>query len=91
VHDVVAGLLVAWRAGHTGPLIVGAGRSVTVLDLVDAVGAATGTPVRVEHVPAKPGEMPAVVVDIGRARALGYHPSVSLADGLAGVWKEFQR
>ena len=90
VEDVVAGLLVAWAAGHTGPLIVGAGRSVTVLDLVEAAGRATGTPVRTEHVPAKPGEMPAVVVDIGLARSLGYRPSVSLDEGLAGVWQEFR-
>jgi hypothetical protein len=39
---------------------------------------------------AKPGEMPAVIVDICHAREqLGYWPSVSLADGLAAVWKDF--
>jgi UDP-glucose 4-epimerase len=91
VDDVVAGLLVAWDARHTGPLIIGAGRSVTVLDLIEAVGRATGTPVRTEHVPAKPGEMPAVVVDIGLARSLGYRPAVTLEEGLAGVWQEFRR
>lgn len=90
VSDVVAGLLVAWRAGHVGPLIIGAGRSVSVLDIVDAVAKATGTPVRGEHVPAKPGEMPAVVVRIDRARALGYSPAMSLEDGLATVWDEFR-
>jgi UDP-glucose 4-epimerase len=89
VDDVVAGLLVAWGAGQTGPLIVGAGRSVTVLDVIDAVGRATGVPVRAGHVPPKPGEMPAVVVDIGLARSLGYRPVVSMDEGLAGVWREF--
>jgi UDP-glucose 4-epimerase len=89
VHDVVAGLLVAWRARHTGPLIVGAGRSVSVLDLVAAVRRVLGRPVPVEHVAAKPGEMPAVVVSIERARALGYRPSVSLDEGLGTVWDEF--
>lgn len=90
VRDVVAGLLAAWQAGHTGPLIVGAGRSVRVLDLIAAVERVVGRPVRTEHVPAKPGEMPAVVVSIERARALGYQPSVSLAEGLATVWDEFR-
>ena len=90
VDDVVAGLLVAWAAGHNGPLIIGAGRSVTVLDLIEATGRATGTPVRTEYVPAKPGEMPAVTVDIGLARSLGYRPSVSLDEGLAGVWPDFR-
>jgi UDP-glucose 4-epimerase len=90
VDDVVDGLLAAWTAGHTGPLIVGAGRSITVLDMIDAVERATGTPVRRQHVPARPGEMPAVVVDIGLARSLGYRPKVSLDEGLTGVWQEFR-
>jgi UDP-glucose 4-epimerase len=34
--------------------------------------------------------MPAVIVDISRAREqLGYRPSVSLVDGLATVWNDF--
>jgi UDP-glucose 4-epimerase len=90
VRDVVAGLLAAWRARHTGPLIVGAGRSVSVLDLIAAVQRVVGRPVPVEHVAAKPGEMPAVVVSIERARALGYRPSVSLDEGLGTVWDEFR-
>src|SRR5205085_5758799 len=36
VHDAVAGLLAAWRADHVGPLIIGSGRSVSVLDLLAA-------------------------------------------------------
>src|SRR5205085_8142695 len=89
VHDAVAGLLAAWRADHVGPVIVGAGRSVTVLDILAAAQEVVGRPLRVEHVDAKPGEMPAVIVSIGRARALGYRPSVGLAEGLATVWDEF--
>jgi UDP-glucose 4-epimerase len=90
VDDVVAGLLRAWAADHVGPLIVGSGRSVTVLDLVDAARKATGVDLPVTHVPPKAGEMPAVRVSVDRARALGYEPSVELADGLAGVWQEFR-
>jgi UDP-glucose 4-epimerase len=63
---------------------------VSVLELLDAVGAVTGGPVRTEYVDAKPGEMPAVVVSIERARKLGYEPAVSLADGLATAWDEFR-
>jgi UDP-glucose 4-epimerase len=90
VSDAVAGLLVAWRSGYAGPLIVGAGRSVSVLDLLDAVGEVIGAPVPVEHVAAKPGEMPAVIVSIERARSLGYAPSTGLVAGLATVWDEFR-
>jgi UDP-glucose 4-epimerase len=63
---------------------------VTVLDLIDAVRAVTGCALPVEYVPAKAGEMPAVIVDVSRAgEELGYRPSVSLVDGLATVWKDF--
>ncbi|MGH3795033.1 MAG: NAD-dependent epimerase/dehydratase family protein [Pseudonocardiaceae bacterium] len=90
LDDVVQAVLAAWDSGYTGTAIIGAGRSVTVLELVEAVRTVTGCALPVEHVPAKPGEMPAVIVDVSRARVqLGYRPSVSLADGLATVWKDF--
>jgi UDP-glucose 4-epimerase len=90
VDDVVAGLLAAWRAGYVGPLIIGTGRSVSVLDLIAAARRVTGRPLPVEHVPPKRGEMPAVTVSIERARALGYEPSVDLHDGLAAVWADLR-
>jgi UDP-glucose 4-epimerase len=90
VDDVAAGLLIAWRGNHVGPLIIGAGRSVSVLDLLADARAVTGCPLPAEHVPAKPGEMPAVVVSIDRARGLGYQPSYDLREGLATVWPDFR-
>jgi UDP-glucose 4-epimerase len=33
--------------------------------------------------------MPAVIVDISAARALGYRPAHDLKSGLATVWPEF--
>jgi len=91
VSDVAAGVLAAWRRRYTGTAIIGAGRSVTVLDLIDAARAATGAPLPVEHVPAKTGEMPAVIVDIARANAeLDYQPRVGLTEGLRTVWEDFR-
>jgi UDP-glucose 4-epimerase len=90
VADAVAAVLGAWGRRFTGSAIIGSGQSVTMLELLDAVRAVTGCPLPAEHVAAKPGEMPAVIVDIGRAREqLGYQPSISLVDGLATVWKDF--
>jgi UDP-glucose 4-epimerase len=90
VDDVVAAVLAAWDRDFTGTAIIGSGASVTVLELLDAVRAVTGCPLPAEHVAAKPGEMPAVIVDISRAREqLGYRPSISLVDGLTTVWKDF--
>jgi UDP-glucose 4-epimerase len=89
VDDIVAGVFAAWRAGFSGPLILGAGDSVSVNDMVDAARQVTGADIPVEHVPAKPGEMPAVIVDISVARAVGYQPTHDLKSGLSTVWPEF--
>lgn len=89
VDDIVAGLLLAWRTGHNGPLILGSGESVTVNDILAAARAVTGADIPVEHIPPKPGEMPAVIVDISAARALGYEPGHDLKAGIATVWPEF--
>ena len=89
VDDIVAGIVAAWRAGHTGPVIFGSGQSVTVNDMVAAARAVTGAPLPVEHVPVGPGEMPAVRVDTSVARGIGYAPAYDLTSGLATVWPEF--
>jgi UDP-glucose 4-epimerase len=89
VADVARGVLAALAQAVTGPLVIGAGRSVTVLDLVDAARKATGVDIVVEHIPQKSGEMRAVVVDISRARSVGYEPQVGLEEGLAEVWRSF--
>ncbi len=89
VDDIVAGMFAAWRAGFSGPLILGAGESVSVNEMVDAARGVTGAAIPVQHVPSKPGEMPAVIIDISAARALGYAPAHDLKSGLATVWPEF--
>ncbi len=89
VDDIVAGIFTAWRSGYNGPLILGSGESVTVNDILDAARAVTGAPIPAEHVPAKAGEMPAVIIDISAARALGYKPRYDLKAGIATVWPEF--
>jgi UDP-glucose 4-epimerase len=89
VDDIVRGIFVAWRAGHTGPLILAGGKSVTVNEMVQAARRVTGRPIPAENVPVGPGEMPAVVVDISAAMALGYQPTMDLDTGLATVWPEF--
>ena len=89
VDDAVQGMLTAWRAGFAGPVIVASGRSESVNDVVEAARRATGKPIPARYVPAKRGEMPAVLVDISAARALGYEPLYDLQAGLRTVWPEF--
>lgn len=89
VDDVVAGALLAWQHRITGPLVLGAGESVSVIDMILAARDVTGAELPVENIPAKAGEMPAVIIDISAARALGYKPAHDLKSGLRTVWPEF--
>jgi UDP-glucose 4-epimerase len=90
VADVVSAILLGLRRpGLSGPLVIGSGLSVSVLDLVDLVESALGHQLNVQHVPAKVGEMPAVIVDNSAARRWGWVPSVTLEDGLAEVAQEW--
>ncbi|MGP4022602.1 NAD-dependent epimerase/dehydratase family protein [Actinomadura sp. 3N407] len=89
VDDVAQAVLLAWRTAHTGPLVVGSGSSTSVNDLIETARTVTGAPIPVEYTPAKAGEMPAVVLDISEARALGYEPRHDLSSGMATVWPDF--
>lgn len=90
-HDVVA----AMRLGLTsdewaGPTVIGSGSSLSVLEVIEAVKRVSGADVEYTHGPAKPGEMPAVIVDPSRAQAAGWAPQYPvLDDGLVGVWDEW--
>lgn len=87
IGDVVSGILLALDSRYDGRAIIGSGRSVSVLEMIETVRAVTGCPMPAEHIDAPAGEMPAVVVDI--TNDLGYHPTVSLEDGLARTWRYF--
>src|SRR5260370_41119175 len=89
VDDIVQGILAAWRASHNGPLILGAGQSVSVNDMVATARLVTGAPIPAEHVPVGHGEKPAGVLDISAAKAPGYQPPDDLAAGVATVWPDF--
>jgi UDP-glucose 4-epimerase len=90
VSDVARAFAAAVAEWPSGPVIVGHGQSHSVLDLADAAREATGCAIPAEHVPPKPGEMPAVVVDISRACGRGYEPAVSLIEGLLTAWVDFR-
>jgi UDP-glucose 4-epimerase len=89
VTDVARAFALAVVDWPSGPVIIGNGTSYTVLELVEAAREATDRPIGTERVPAKTGEMPAVVVDLSRARSRGWEPRVSLVDGVRTAWADF--
>jgi UDP-glucose 4-epimerase len=90
-HDVVAAMRLALTSDEwAGPMVIGSGTSLSVLEVIDAVRRVSGADVDVRHGPAKAGEMPAVIVDPSRAHAAGWSPRYPvLDDGLVGVWDEW--
>lgn len=89
VGDVARAASLAVTDWPSGPVIIGGSRSYTVNAITQAARDATARPIKARHVPPKPGEMPAVVVDIARARARGFEPGTSLVEGMREAWVEF--
>ena len=91
--DVVAAMCLGLTSdAWAGPKVIGAGDSLSVLEVIDAVRRVSGAEIDVRHGPAKPGEMPAVIVDTSQAQAAGWTPRYpSLDDGLVGVWDEWSQ
>ncbi len=89
VDDVVRAFTLALDHPWNGPLVVGSGTSVSVNRVYALAREICGVPIPVQYLEPRAGEMPAVRVDISRARAMGYAPLVGLADGLKAVWDDF--
>jgi UDP-glucose 4-epimerase len=90
-HDVVDATLLALSDPRwVGPTVIGSGRSLSVLEVVEQVRRSTGAQLSVVHGPSKPGEMPAVIVDNSLARSLGWMPRHDFAAGVDGVWEEWR-
>ena len=83
VDDVVAANLAAAASEVGGPVNIGRGQPVSVLDLVDALGRLAGRNLGPELAPRRPGEVQDIHFDVSRARAeLGWGAEVGLEEGL---------
>ncbi len=91
VADVVSAMQIALtNANWSGPVVIGAGRSLSVLEVIDEVRLVSGAEMTVTHGPARPGEMPAVIVDPSRAHDAGWSPQFDFHTGVSGVWEEWR-
>ena len=90
VFDVAAAFLQALEEGWAQPVIIAGGRSYSVNELISMSRDVTGRSLPTRNVPAKAGEMPAVVVDTARAHSLGWKPKVEMIDGLRTAWDDFR-
>jgi UDP-glucose 4-epimerase len=90
VSDVIDAVKIGLvNEAWAGPVVIGSGTSLSVLEVLDTVRSVTGASLEVRHGPARPGEMPAVIVDPSRARAAGWSPRYDFESGVRGVWDEW--
>ncbi len=88
VGDVVRANLLAADSGMVGAINIGHGRETSVLDLLDALRAASDgrTLSAPEFAPERPGEVRRSCLDVARARErLGWEAQVELQEGLRGI------
>jgi GDP-L-fucose synthase len=67
---------------------VGTGEDIRIVDLARLVCEIVGTEPRITLDPGKPDGTPRKLLDIGKLRALGWSPSISLEDGIRRTWSE---
>ncbi len=88
--DVVAAVRLALVDDRwAGPVVIGTGTSLSVLEVLDQVRQVTGAELAFRHGPAKAGEMPAVIVDPARAKSAGWAPRYDFTEGITAVWEEW--
>lgn len=83
VDDLVDGLIRG--LGHPGYAVLnfGAGRKISVLDVVKKLEGALGVPAEIEWLPPQTGDVKRTWADIGAAReTLGYAPQVDFDEGI---------
>jgi UDP-glucose 4-epimerase len=93
VADVVQALLKAATAPNVSGQVynIGAGRRITLLDLIAALNKLLGTNLTPQHAPERAGDIRHSRADIRRARRdLGFEPTVSFEDGLEQTLRWFQ-
>jgi UDP-glucose 4-epimerase len=90
VTDVVSAATLALSDERwSGPVVIGYGESISVLNVIEEVRRVTGAQLSVSHGTARAGEMPAVIVDTANAQALGWMPSLDFQAGVSAVWQEW--
>ncbi len=70
-----------------GPLNLGTGRGVAIRELAEAVRSVVGSTARIEFDPSRPDGAPAKVLDVSRARALGWSARTPLFEGLRRTYE----
>ena len=78
---------------NTQPMLshinIGSGEDITIADLAARIGRVVGYAGRIQYDHSKPDGAPRKLMDVGRLRALGWHPTTSLDEGLRLAYQDF--
>jgi UDP-glucose 4-epimerase len=90
VGDAVSAIELGLGVGEGEVMTIGAGSSVSMNELHAIASEVVGHEIPTVPSPAKPGEMPAVIVDTSHACSLGFNADYDLRRGLAATWEDFR-
>jgi len=91
VTDAARAVELGLGLGHSEVVSIGGERSISMNDLHALTCEVTGIAIPAPHTDARPGEMPAVIVDMAHAHELGFEPELQLREGLTAAWEDFLR
>jgi GDP-L-fucose synthase len=92
VDDLAEAAVFLMRRGITGGLYnIGTGSDVTIRELAEIIAHAIGFQGTVTFDLSKPDGTPRKLLDIGRMRALGWAPKITLESGIASVVEDYMR
>jgi len=92
VDDGAAAFRLLAEKGEPGGIYnIASGRALSIAEALERLMAVSGVAARVEEDPERmrPVDLPLLVGDAGRLRALGWQPGRSVDDALAALWNEW--
>jgi GDP-L-fucose synthase len=89
-RDVAKGMLLAIEKGVGDPINLGSGEGVSIKQLVDVIVSNLEEPPQVIWDTSKPSGDKKRLMDISRAKAIGFEPQISIEEGIKEVMKWYK-
>lgn len=90
-RDVARGMMLVVAKGVTEPVNLGSGRSTTIREVVEIAAAAAPVRPEIRWDANKPAGDRKRIMDMGRANALGFAPSIDIAEGIRSTFAWYLR
>ena len=89
--DVARGMLIVFEKGFTQPVNLGSGTGVTIKEIVEIIVNNIPTKPEVVWDTSKPSGDKKRLLDISRAKSIGFEPKISLEEGIKEVMEWYQQ